>query len=300
MSFPMPEMMVCDLDGTLLDAGGDGDPADRKAWQALGEAGVVRVLATGRHLYSLRQVLDEDYPVDYLIFSGGAGICRQADGEVLLARTMSSDHAQKVLNLALRCDLDLMVHEPLPANHCFRYRISAEGPHPDFMRRLERYRGFARPLRRRDESPPEPASMMLSMIAPGGPEHWKDWAREVDPVRVVCSTSPLDGETLWVEWYPPGCDKGHSLLWLADHLGVAPAGITALGNDYNDLSMLEVVGEPWVVEGAPESLRRSFPVVPCRGPGALGWLHDRWVGAAARNRPGERLQIQGGRCLPQG
>ena len=51
-------MVVTDLDGTLLDAGARLGAENRQALERLGEAGSLRVVATGRSLHSAEAVLD--------------------------------------------------------------------------------------------------------------------------------------------------------------------------------------------------------------------------------------------------
>ena len=66
-------MVITDLDGTLLNSGRIVSPENRRALERLGELGVVRVIATGRSLFSFNKVIERDFPVDYLLFSSGGG-----------------------------------------------------------------------------------------------------------------------------------------------------------------------------------------------------------------------------------
>ena len=68
------QMVVSDLDGTLRRSDGTFGSEDLTALRRAGDAGVVRVCATGRTLYSCRQALSPEFPIDYLVFSSGAGI----------------------------------------------------------------------------------------------------------------------------------------------------------------------------------------------------------------------------------
>ena len=42
-------------------------------------------------------------------------------------------------------------------------------------------------------------------------------------------------------------------------MGVTLSEVMAIGDNYNDLPMLEVVGTPYIMENAVEDLRRRFP-----------------------------------------
>ena len=90
-----------------------------------------------------------------------------------------------------------------------------------------------------------------------------------ETVSVVRATSPIDHSTGWIEIFPPATDKGSGVDYLAKRFGLAAEECAAVGNDYNDLHMLEWVHWPYVVADAPDELRRRFRVVgPCAEGGA--------------------------------
>lgn len=66
----------------------------------------------------------------------------------------------------------------------------------------------------------------------------------------------------WIDFTPMG--KGKAVQWLCRYLGVNPAQAYAFGDNYNDCSMLEAVGHPYLMEIAPENMkekngRSAFP-----------------------------------------
>ena len=56
----------------------------------LGRRGRLRVIATGRNLFSARKVLPPDFPVDYVLFSSGAGIMDWPAQRLLRSVTMAA------------------------------------------------------------------------------------------------------------------------------------------------------------------------------------------------------------------
>jgi hypothetical protein len=66
---------------------------------------------------------------------------------------------------------------------------------------------------------------------------------------------------------PPGCSKGAALRRLAKQRGLAPEEVVAIGDNWNDLEMLEFAGRPVVVaNGAPDLVelarRRRWEIAP--------------------------------------
>lgn len=54
---------------------------------------------------------------------------------------------------------------------------------------------------------------------------------------------------------PAGCSKGAALLSLAASQGIAADQILAIGDNWNDISMLEIAGSAVVMNNAPEDLK---------------------------------------------
>ena len=54
---------------------------------------------------------------------------------------------------------------------------------------------------------------------------------------------------------PAGCSKGAALLSLAAERGIDPAEILAIGDNWNDVSMLQAAGRAVLMDNAPEDLK---------------------------------------------
>ena len=256
-------MVVTDLDGTLLDARARLGPANRRALERLGERGVLRVVATGRSLHSADRVLDAHFPIDYLVFSSGAGVLHWPTRDLLVAHGMRAADADGVLERLLDARLAFMVHRAVPDNHFFFYHWEAgraEDSNPDFHRRCERYREFAEPLSPRGIVDME-VSQFLAVEAPGDESLYDALAAELAHLNVVLTTSPLDHRSRWIEIFPPAASKSNASEWLRRRHRVAHRDVLAIGNDFNDRDLLEWAEHAFVVANAPPSLRSRYPVV---------------------------------------
>jgi len=260
-------MVVTDLDGTLLDAQARLGSANRRALQRLGETGSLRVVATGRSLYSAEHVLDAEFPIDYLVFSSGAGILEWRGRELLAAHEMCCEHAQGALDLLLGKGLAFMLHLGIPDNHHFYYHRPpgqsagrVAGENPDFDRRCQRYADFAQPLDGRLVEGLR-VSQFLAIEAPGSESHYDALVTELDHLNVVLTTSPLDHRSRWIEIFPATASKSQAAEWLRARHGVAHHDVVAVGNDYNDRDLLEWARHSYVVANAAPSLRARYAVV---------------------------------------
>ncbi len=266
--------LVIDFDGTLLRSDSTLAAEDLGALEAAGRRGAVRVLATGRSLFSLRRTLaGRSLPLDYIVFSTGAGLARAADEEVLEARSLTPSQVGRAAEALTARGLCFMIHEPIPGNHRFAWSAAAEVP-PDFPRRLALYEGHCRPL----PGPAAgfgPAAQLLAILPPG---RSADGLREdLGDLSVVNATSPLDHASTWVEVFAPGVSKGAAVARLAAGLDGDAAASLAVGNDYNDEDILAWAGTARVTANAPEGMRRRHPVVPGNDHGGVAAAVREWL-----------------------
>lgn len=252
-------MVVTDLDGTLLNSNGVVDNPNLETLVRLGELGIVRTIATGRSPFSIEKVIPNDFPIDYIVFSSGAGTIRWPDKQIIHERHLSQVETQKVINEFINLGVDFMVHDPIPHNHCFLYH-SKTLDNPDFFRRIDVYRSFCQPYIPGIEYP-NGATQLLAVL-PNNPDLFISISNKFPELKVIRTTSPLDGCSIWMEIFPKDVSKAYGINWLCNHeIKCSIDEVIAIGNDFNDLDMLELVQNSYVVANAPSELRDQFKVV---------------------------------------
>ncbi len=275
---PPPRLVVIDLDGTLLRSDGAFSPVDLEALREAGRRGVIRALATGRSLFSIQRALDQALegrrlPVDYVIFSTGVGVMRESDGLVLRSSVLTTAETARAGWILLEAEVDFMVQEPVPENHRFAYHDTGRG-NPDFLRRVDLYEGYCRPL----PDPLEefgPATQLIAVLLPK--QTGIELVRKLTGYSVIRATSPLDGASTWIEILPPGVSKSAAAAWLAKRLDVDPDRTLAVGTDVNDLDLLEWAGEARVVANGHPEVLPHFPQVASHDDGGVAEALKDWL-----------------------
>ena len=249
------KMVITDLDGTLFDDENRISKENFETLEWLGEKNICRVIATGRNLFSARKALPEYVPIDYLIFSTGAGAVDWQTGELIYAAHLKEKEVTLAIETLIDAKMSFMVHDLVPDNHAFLY-FDSECGNSDFKRRIDLYRDFALPL---SLTPPNyrHASQLLAIV-PENPFVLEEIRNKLDSLRVVRTTSPLDGESMWIEIFPSDVSKGHTAEWLCGRLGISPFATIGTGNDYNDLDLLNFVNFPFAVANAPEQIKKLY------------------------------------------
>jgi len=282
-------MLVTDLDGTLLDENRKIGCADLETLMSLGKRGVLRVVATGRSLYSLGKVLRPGAPIDFIIFSTGAGILDFRSHRIVRRSGLAPMEVAEIARTLDAMELDYMVHRPIPDNHHFLYRVHG-AENPDFQRRCRYYADFCRPAD--DVFLAEPASFgtatQFVVVEADGhtPSLHLEVSRRLRSFTVVRTTSPMDGRTLWIEVFPKSVSKALGAAWLAERHGMTAEDALAVGNDHNDLDLLEWAGTAFVVSNAAPELRGRFAAVAPHTENGLSEAVGRWLsrrGGAGEN-----------------
>ena len=236
---PTPtRLLAIDLDGTLLNSSGVLAAPQLEACR-LASRKCTLAVATGRRPRKVRELLAEfDFPY-YLITNSGGRIESEPDGEVLLKRFHDSEVLREAVELFVENGLSAVLFcEETPEGEIVV--LENENPHPLFLsyvRRSEKY--------------------VLCRISPGDDipsrVHFMSSIGDVDALTRVFAelehdlhgrfnahlvhNISCDGAAFDV--LPAHTSKWTALIFLADKLGIAHSEIATIGDDANDLDMLE-------------------------------------------------------------
>ncbi len=254
------QMVITDLDGTLLDSQNRLSAINRQTLEELGNRQIIRVVATGRSRFAARRVLDEDSPMDYLIFSSGIGILKWPAQKLLFEQSLQAEQVELLMTTLIRMRCDFMVHQPLPDNHCFAY-YQTENACSDFCRRLQHYHEFAVELGDSPAGFGNASQFVIIAEAAKGVLLFERLHALLPEFNVIRTTSPLDQRSVWVEIFPKAVSKPDAAKWLAQQHQLPASKVLAVGNDYNDLHLLQWAGRSYVVGNAPAEMQQDFDVV---------------------------------------
>ncbi len=246
MTAPYRGIFVSDLDGTLLRDGRISEN-DLQAFEGLREHGILRVIATGRSLHSARACIADNFPVDYLILSTGNQIVHWPTREVLRSAFLSAQEVQDTCHFLSRLDLNFMVHENFPHNHRFAFHRGHKTV-ADFNRRLALYEGYGQKMK---DCPDSPSASQIVVIVDAHDAAMHDRVvRELGNQSVIRATSPLDGQSVWIEIFAADVSKASGITHLVQRHGLHGLPSAGIGNDHNDRDMLELVHMPFKVADA--------------------------------------------------
>ncbi len=263
----MIKLFATDLDGTILTRDKGFVEADIDALRKIGEKGIIRVIATGRTLNSARSVIPADFPVDYLVFSSGAGVYDWKENELLQSKHLGTEKLKELIPLLSDRKLNFTLHWPIPDNHHFYYS-QAETGHDDFHRFIKHNEQFALSLE--DDLPEKDYTQILAFLP--DIDTYEYISGKVSGVKTVRATSPIDGQSVWMEFFHHGVSKAEGLKFLCNLKNINENDVVVLGNDFNDLDMLQTFRSAYVVSNSPQELKEKYTVVAAAYEGAAADL----------------------------
>lgn len=269
-------LMLTDLDGTFLNPVGKINQANIEALNFLHQHSIARVVCTGRTLDSSREVVPRNLPFDYLIFSSGAGICEFANEKILCRHELSHKDILQLTDYFRSRQIDFSVHFPIPNNHFF-YWFQGPVKSPDLISRLHYLKDFAIEGNNELISKLESATQFLAIVKDEQLTMLEELRNSYKHLSFIRATSPLNKGYTWIEVFPKEVSKGKGAEWLCNYLGVPRGNTVSLGNDYNDIHMLEWTATSYIMENSPEDLKAKFKVAPSNADDGFAIAIKQWL-----------------------
>ena len=274
----MIRLLAIDIDGTLLDSRWRLPDRNRDAIWAAVDAGVEVAVVTGRRYDFARPILDLLPCRVTAIVSNGA-IVRSSDGATEVRHLLSRAVARLVLDAAraYRDGAALIFDRPRDGQVVFE-RI--DWAHPSRRGYAERNREFIVEVDPLESALTEdPIQVMFNGgVAPMRRLVGLLRALPASPRFTVAVTEYADRDFSLVDVLAAGCTKGATLAEWAGRQGYARDEVMALGDNLNDLEMLEAAGLPIVMGNAVSTLlERGWPVTASNDDAGVAEAIDRYV-----------------------
>jgi Cof subfamily protein (haloacid dehalogenase superfamily) len=253
----MIKLIGIDVDGTLLENGGRFPQANRDAIRAAVDAGVHVALVTGRS-YPYARPVAEGLPASLTLIVSNGAVERAMDGSTRVRRLLDKNVARAVLdaNIDHRTAAALVFDRDVHGQIVFE---TMDWTHPGRRGYWARNKALiARTVPLEDALTEDPIQVMFN----GGYASMRTLA---DAIRAqaheatVSLTEYVDRDFSLVDVTSPIATKGHALASRARAMGLERDQVMAIGDNFNDLEMLEFAGTPVVMGNAVEALKtRGF------------------------------------------
>jgi Cof subfamily protein (haloacid dehalogenase superfamily) len=244
-------LVAIDIDGTLLDSRGRIPEANVVAVKAALDAGVQVVLVTGRSFPFARAVA-EMLPGSVTLIASNGAIERTLDGHTVARRLLARETARQVLahTHGFR-HTSALLFDRQAEGHVVAENMDWEHPHRrGYWEGRRHWIGQATPLE--DALTEDPIQVMFN----GDVETMRAIHASLAGLgpMAVCRTEYEPRDFALVDVTATTANKGYALASRAAELGIAPRQVMAIGDNLNDVEMLEFAGVPVIMGNAVDAL----------------------------------------------
>lgn len=245
----MIRLAAFDLDQTIF---GDDLIVSPRVGQAIAVAqqrGVIVTLVTGRGpLFTGRIARELGLTAPVVCYQGGMAYDFRA-GQVLHEARLSLDLLPVIVNAMRQYAWNLHFEE---FGHIYMPRLSN---HPPVYYELMRHYEVSRVDDFLNELPTAPHKFLVTLNRPQ--ERQRVTAEMQQTFNHNHRITVIPSHPYLVEGLPPGVNKGRGLAWLADYFHIPAAEVLAVGDNDNDIPMLEWAGVGVAVGNASPAARAA-------------------------------------------
>ncbi len=247
------DLVVFDLDGTLLNANSEVSAYTRDTLRLLSERGILYTVATGRALHGARDIIDGHPFTLPQVFKNGVMIWSPVTEGYSHHTHLTLDELRHVLEAMLSQGVTAFLFTLEPGDEHAVYHQPLQ---TDYERDLaENY--LARNGVRVEPVAALPAAAEISNISALGPEDAVDRVAQMiadEPGLIAYAGPAIEGDDLWwIDIHHIEASKGNAVQVLREELGISR--VVCFGDSDNDLSMFQIADEAYAPSNARDDVK---------------------------------------------
>ena len=235
----MLRLIATDLDGTLLEKDGKLPEGIFEVIAELQNKGICFAAASGRQYGNLARLFA---PVaDQMAFiceNGAYCVVKGMDAGTI---ALSSEDAKEVIDDIQKMEMNVLISGK---HTCYMFDSNRKYT-DDIVYRLRNTVTIISSLKEISEPILKISGQIDCGVADLAPEFIRKWGK-----RLTATVSGRD----WFDF--TAANKGMGMQSLMEHMGIQKEEVTAFGDNFNDETMLDCVGHPFIMAHAVEALHK--------------------------------------------
>ena len=267
----MIRLLAIDIDGTLLDGRGHLPDAHRDAVAEASAQGIEVALVTGRSFHFTRSVI-ERLPIPLTLIVNNGAVVKRKSGETVLRHVLEREAARRILEETRHFEDSVALVFDRPGERQIVFE-RMDWTHPNRSGYYEKNKAYiaaaTAPLA--DVLTEDPIQVMFNGSVQ--PMRALFAALRALPIADRFSVALTEYEARdfsLVDVNGAGCSKGTTLAKWAAARGIQPVEVMAVGDNLNDVEMLDFAGTAVVMGNATDAIKsRGYALTGTNDEGGL-------------------------------
>jgi len=252
----MIRLLAIDIDGTLLDSRSHLPDAHRDAIVDASAQGIEIALVTGRAFHFTRSVIDR-LPVPLTLIVNNGAVVKRKSGETEIRHLLDREAARRILDETrhLEDSVALVFDRPDERQIVFE---RMDWSHPNRRGYYDKNKAFitAVPAPLADVLTEDPIQVMFNgSVKPMRELYAALRAMSIADRFSVALTEYEARDFSLLDVNGAGCSKGTTLAKWASRQGISAAEVMAVGDNLNDVEMLDFAGTAVVMGNATDAVK---------------------------------------------
>lgn len=238
-------LIASDMDGTLLNSNNEITPATLNAIKAAADKGAVFTLSTGRPVQGVKKYIDQlqlDCPV---ITYNGAVVIHSRTGEVIFSQLMDTEEARRVYQQAVKRGTMFALWSRN------RLYVNEIGEKSEFYEGITQTK--AQLLTDFEQVLCDGITKFLWFDEPDTLDMWINQLKG----EGFCQTTFTKSRAYFLEFFSSKTSKAVAMEKLGEYYGITQQQMIAIGDQTNDLSMIEYAGLGVAMENAADEVKAA-------------------------------------------
>jgi Cof subfamily protein (haloacid dehalogenase superfamily) len=252
-------LLAVDIDGTLLNPSFEISAEDLAALRRAHESGIEIILVTGRrHAFALPIAQKLGFYDNLWLISSNGAITRSFAGETFHRDLLPAETARRLASEmnGFRGNMVVTFDQQTKGALVLEHTRDLTGSIERWLRSNMEYIEFVSPIEQALTRDPVQAMFC------GGVRRMQEaqaalLASEVKAAVTVLRTEYPHRDLCIMDVLNRECSKGHAVKRWAAHRGLQSDEVMAIGDNYNDVEMLEFAGLPVVMGNASDELKQN-------------------------------------------
>jgi Cof subfamily protein (haloacid dehalogenase superfamily) len=248
-------LLALDIDGTLLNPQFQIAPQDLAALRTAHASGIEIVLVTGRR-HTFAMPIAQQLGFDLWLISSNGAVTRSLAGETFHRDLMPREICRELVGAMqdFRGNTVLTFDKETKGAIVLEHLDDLNASIRRWLEKNMAYIEFVVPIEKALASDPVQAMFCGSMERMSRALRALEASGMGNRVTVLRTEYPVRDLSM-IDVLNTGCSKGHALQRWAMHRGFRREQVMAIGDNHNDVEMLEFAGHPVIMGNACEELR---------------------------------------------